>query len=339
MRSSTSSSSSPRYWAWVCLFGALVAVSLCASVEIYWRSHGYEPGIIDSKLLWAEQRDRVYTRGSRTPLVILGASRIEFGIDLQVLRNALPRYRPVMLAINGHYPLATLRDLAEDEKFNGIVLCDIDARGLSETYRDMQQPYVDYYHQRWTPSWRVHRRALSIWQGEAVIANPDFGLLRTILRWSDGSADPWKSYVQFHRDRSADVDFRQVDTAAATKLFADGFKRRLQQDPTPSPEHWLAGLADVRSWVEQIQARGGEVIFYDTPTSGKLREYANSGYPKSLYWDRFAAMIHAPTLSYTDVPALEGAPLADGSHLDFRDKPDYTRALVDALVDRGWLQR
>lgn len=339
MRSSTSSSSSTRYWVWVCLLCTLVAASLCSSAEFYWRSHGYEPGIIDSKLLWAEQRDRVYTRGSRTPFVILGASRAQFGIDMRVLENALPRYRPVMLAINGHYPLAALHDLAEDENFNGVVLCDIDARGFSATYRGMQQPYVDYYHRRWTPSWSVHRRALTLWQRTAVIANPDFGVVRTILRWSGGNTDPWKSYVQFHRNRSGDADFQQIDTASSTKAFADEFKRLLQDNPPPSPDDWLVGLADVRSWVEQIQGRGGEVIFYDTPTSGKLREYANTGYPKSLYWDRFAAMIHAPTLSYTEVPALEGAPLADGSHLDFRDKPDYTRALVDALVDRGWLQR
>ncbi|MEO7013363.1 MAG: hypothetical protein ABI127_03580 [Dokdonella sp.] len=339
MRSSTSSSSSTRYWAWVCLFCALVAVSLCASVETYWRSHGYEPGVIDSKLLWAEQRDRVYERGSRRPFVLLGASRIQFGIDIRTLKDALPRYRPVMLAINGHYPLAALHDLAEDENFNGVVLCDIDARGLSAAYRDMQQPYVDYYHQRWTPSWRAHRRGLTFWQNAAVIANPDFGLLRTLIRWWGDDAGPWKSHVQFYANRSGDADFSKVDTAQSTKGFADEFKRLLTDTPPPPPEQWLASLADVRGWVEQIQARGGEVIFYDTPTSGKLREYANSGYPKSLYWDRFAAMIGAPTLSYTDIPALEDAPLADGSHLDFHDKPDYTRALVDALVDRGWLQR
>lgn len=339
MRLSISSSSAARYWGWVCLFCTLVAATVCGSAEFYWRARGYLPGVIDSKLLWAEQRDRVYAQGSRTPLVILGASRIEYSIDMGVLEDALPRYRPVMLAINGHYPLASLRDLAEDENFNGIVLCDIDARGLSAPYFDMQQPYVDYYRKHWTPSWRVHRRALTLWQSTMVIANPDFGLLPTLLRWSGGSANPWKSYIQFHRDRSADIDFRQVDTVASTKAFADGYKRRLHSDPPPTPEQWIAGMADVRRWVEQIQGRGGEVIFYDTPTSGKLREYADEAFPRSLYWDRLSAMIHAPTLGYTDVSALENIPLADGSHLDFRNKPDYTHALVDALVDRGWVQR
>ncbi len=339
MPSSISSSSPGRYWAWAGVVSALLTMALCGSIESYWRSRGYEPGVIDSKLLWAQQRDRVYSSGSRSPLVLLGASRFQFGIDMRTLKDALPRSRPVMLAINGHYPLAALRDLAEDKKFNGIVLCDIDARGFNATYRDMQQAYVDYYHQRWTPSWSVHRRALTWWQSTAVIANPDFGLLPTVLRWWQGAAGPWKTHVHFYADRSGDADFRKVDTAQSTKGFADEFKRLLTEDPPPPPDQWLVGLADVSKWVEQIQARGGEVIFYDTPTSGKLREYANSGYPKSLYWDRFAATIHAPALSYTEVPALESAPLADGSHLDFRDKPDYTRALVNALLERGWLTR
>ena len=339
MRSSTSSSSSIRHWGVVCFFCALVAVAVCVGTELHWRSLGYEPGIIDSKLLWAEQRDQVDARGSRTPLVILGASRIEFSVDMDVLEDALPGYRPVMLAINGHYPLAVLRDLAEDEDFNGVVLCDIDARGLSAHYFDMQQPYVDYHRKQWTPSWRVHRRALDLWQSTAVIANPDFGLLPTLLRWSGGRADPWKSHIRFHRDRSADIDFQRVDTAAATQAFVDGFKRRLQSDPPPSPEQWLAGLAEVGKWVAQIKGRGGEVVFYDTPTSGKLREYADEAFPPSLYWDRLSATIHAPTLRYTEMPALEDIPLADGSHLDFRHKSEYTHALVDALADRGWVQR
>ena len=92
-------------------------------------------------------------------------------------------------------------------------------------------------------------------------------------------------------------------------------------------------------WVEQIKRRGGEVIFYDTPTSGKLREYADEAFPPSLYWERLSATIHAPTLRYTEMPALEDIPLADGSHLDFRHKSEYTHALVDALADRGWVQR
>lgn len=339
MHSSTSSSRSIRHWGWVCLFCTLVTATVCGSIETYWRTRGYVPGVIDSKLLWAEQRDRVYTRGSRTPFVILGASRIEFGIDMDALKDALPRYRPVMLAINGHYPLAALRDLAEDENFNGLVLCDIDARGFSAVYRDMQQPYVDYYHQRWTPSWSVHRRVLSHWQSTAVIANPDFGLLPNLLRWTGGGGEPWRSNVHFYRNRSGDADFRQIDTAVLTKAFADGFKSGMQKDPAPTPEHWLVELSDVRRWVEQIKERGGEVIFYDTPTSGKLREYADEAFPKSLYWDQFSALIHAPTLSYTEVPALENTPLADGSHLDFRNKFEYTHALVNVLVDRGWVQR
>ncbi|MEO7199256.1 MAG: hypothetical protein ABIY56_03470 [Dokdonella sp.] len=336
---SSTSSSSPRRWKGVWLVTLLVALGVCGGVEYHWRSLGYVAAVIDSKLLWSEQRERVYARDSRTPLVILGASRIEFSIDMPLLQEALPKYTPVMLAINGHYPLAALRDLAADGNFHGVILCDIDSRGLTAAYRDMQQPYVDYFHQRWTPSWRLHRGALTWWQHTAVIANPDFGVLPSALRWLDGHPDPWKSYVRFRADRSGDADYSKVDIAPLTKIFADNFQRRLQSDPAPPAQRWLAQLTDVQGWVGQIQARGGEVIFYNTPTAGELRQHADAAYPKDQYWDRFASMIGAPTLDYTEVSALEAIPLPDGSHLDYRDKPAYTQALVDALVQRGWLQR
>jgi hypothetical protein len=43
-------------------------------------------------------------------------------------------------------------------------------------------------------------------------------------------------------------------------------------------------------------------------------------------------------LHFADEPALAAFHLPDDSHLDFRDKPAYTKALVDALVRRGWVE-
>lgn len=47
-----------------------------------------------------------------------------------------------MLAVNGNYPLAALRALAEDRDFAGLVVVDIDARGLSRQHWEMQQSWV-----------------------------------------------------------------------------------------------------------------------------------------------------------------------------------------------------
>jgi hypothetical protein len=253
---------------------------------------------------------------------------------MKLLAQLLPRYRPVMLAENGHYPLATLRDLANDERFHGVVLCDIDARGLSSYYQEAQQPYVDYYHRQWSPSWNVHRLLLSHWQHTSTLAGPEFGAVAEIKRFLVSPDWPWRSYVNFHTDRSGDIDFGPVDRAAVTRSFVEGFHADLHAHPPKTVENWLAGLEPVAAWVAAIRKRGGLVVFIQTPTSGELRVAEDTTFPREIYWDRLATTVHAPTIRSDDVPGLKSFPLPDGSHVDMHDKPAYTRALVDALVAR-----
>lgn len=341
MLSSTSSSDTAhadgRGWlaTWACAF-ALAAIALLL-VERHWRAQGHVPTVLDSMQLWSVQRERVYG-STPQPLVLLGASRMEYGVDVKVLRDALPRYKPVMLAINGLYPLAVLRDLAQDENFHGVVLCDIESNGLLELFRDVQQKYVDYYHRRWTPSWHLHRVLLSAWQRAALIANPDFGVVASLKRAVAGGA-PFRNYVDYDANRSGDIDYTRTDPEATRRHFAETVEGNIARLPKTTPEQWLAGVAPVFDWVRAIQARGGTVIFYESPTQGLTREINDRLYPRAQYWDRFAAASPAPVVSANAIPALANTPLPDDSHIDFHDKAAYTRALVDALVERGLLKR
>jgi len=308
------------------------------AAEWHWRALGYVPNIRDSAELWSIERDRVYAT-DKIPLVLLGASRIEFGIDMKLLATLLPRYRPVMLAQNAHYPLATLRDLAADERFRGVVLCDVEAGGLYKMYTDMQQPLVDYYHRQWSPAWYVHRRILTLWQAHADVADPDLGAVATLRRWIAGVSPPAAEYFRFRADRSGDIDYAKTDPEAAKRHFAELVARRNGLRADVAPDAWLADLAQVYEWTKRIEARGGTVIFYQSPTSGAVAAADAEMHPRAAYWDRFAATAPAPVLDAMDDPALRAFRLPDDSHLDFRDKPAYTRALVDLLVSRGLVSR
>ncbi|MDR3386052.1 MAG: hypothetical protein P4L92_03285 [Rudaea sp.] len=330
----------PRWhWLTTLMLAALVALMIVGAMEIHWRALGYQPNIRDSSELWSIQRDRVYST-KKIPLVLLGASRIEFAIDMKLLKQLLPDYRAVMLAQNAHYPLAALRDLAADDRFHGVVLCDIESRGLYKMFTDMQQPLVDYYHRQWSPSWHVHRAMLSLWQAYFDVADPQLGAIAALRRWIDGSPPPAPDYFRFHADRSGDIDYTLTDAAAAKRHFEQLVGDTKDIRALVPPDQWLADLGDVYEWTKQIQARGGKVIFYQSPTSGAVRETDAIAHPKALYWDRFAA--NAPAVGVIDAeddPSLSAFPLPDDSHMDFRDKAGYTRALVDALVGRGLVAR
>jgi hypothetical protein len=332
---SSTSSSEARAWLATGLAVLVAAAAVLGAVEWHWRARGYVPTVLDSTQLWARQRQRVDMTTPRA-LVLLGASRTEYGLDLPTLRARLPGYEPVMLAVNGLYPLAVLRDLAKDEDFRGVVLCDIESHGLLREYVDLQQPWVDYYHQRWTPSWRLHRAVLTRWQQLAVIANPDFGALASLRRAFLGG-EPFRNYVDYHADRSGDIDYRKTDPEATKRHFAETVEGNIARMPRRDPEEWLRDLAPVFGWVRAIQARGGQVIFYESPTSGLTRQINERLFPPAQYWDRFAAASPAPALSANAIPALAATPLPDDSHIDYRDKAAYTNRLVDALESRKLL--
>lgn len=306
------------------------------AIERHWRTRGYVPAVIDSAQLWSQQRDRVYGDSPR-PLVLLGASRTEYSVDVKALREHLPGYKPVMLTMNGRYPLATLRDLAADEDFRGTVLIDIESNGFLREFREAQQPWIDYYHRRWTPSWRLHRIALSAWQRLALIANPDFGALATLKRAFTGG-EPYRNYITYRTNRASDIDFTKTDAEATKRHFAATVEANITNLPARTADEWLADLTPVFDWVRAIQGRGGAVIFYESPTSGYLREISDRLYPRDRYWDRFAAASPTPVLAARDVPALAATRLPDDSHVDFRDKATYTQKLIDTLVQRGLLK-
>ena len=338
MPSFISSSDRNRHLAITWVICVIVAVAIVGGVELYWRHNEYVPNVRDSSQLWSMQRDRVYdTR--KIPLVLLGASRIEFDIDMKEMQGLLPRYQPIMLAQNAHYPLAVLRDLADDERFRGVVLCDLEPSGLYKMYTDSQQPLVDYYHRQWSPSWRVHRWVLTNWQRHADVANPDLGAVAILKRAISGETPPRPDYLRFYADRSGDLDYTRTDAAAAKRHFAELVASRkgdLRADV--EPEQWFADLSDVIDWTHRIEARGGRVIFLQSPTGGEVTRTERVRHPPELYWDRFAAAVPR-SLDGLSNPVLSAFVEPDDSHLDFRDKPAYTSALVGELVKRGWLQK
>jgi len=316
---------------------ALTLLSLIAgSVEVYWRQRGYTPGIIDSTDLWAQQRDRL-RHSDKRPLALLGASRTVYNIDLPTLRQRLPDYQPVMLAIDANPAIATLRDLAHDRQFDGVVLCDIDGLGLWRVAWELQQPYVLHYHRQWTISRDLHRRLLSFWQRHAVIARSDFSLVRSLVRQWNGEPEPFHPYLWLDELRAGFIDFSRTDPTAHRRELEAHLAQYHGQLPHAPVEAWRADLAQVKTWVSAIQQRGGNVIFYATPISGLRHQVEEQTYPRALYWDQLGPATGAPTLHADDVPGLRDFPLADESHIDYHDKVRYTNLLIDALSERGWL--
>jgi hypothetical protein len=71
----------------------------------------------------------------------------------------------------------------------------------------------------------------------------------------------------------------------------------LAKMPMPPPMNdaqILAFLQDIRKSTDKIKARGGQVIFVRTPSSGAFRQMELAGFARSRYWDKLLEVTGCP---------------------------------------------
>lgn len=325
-----------NHWLLTFAIAACCCIALCTVVELHRRAQGHLPTVRDDLDLWALERARVDQPG-KNAIAILGTSRILYGLDPDTLALALPGKVPVMLAVNGAYPVAALTNLARDVNFTGTALVDVDARGLSRYYRDMQQAQVRRFTTGVGPSAALHRRILSQWQAKLLLGDADLGLVPTLTRLFFKAAPPQPRHATIAPNRAGRLDFQHPNTnvAAMAANFAAGVLADYSEHPPPIPDQWLAELDDVAKDIQAIRARGGHVVFFCSATSGAHLAADQKGYPRAQYWDRFASEIAqangASAIYAVDIPEIAALQLPDSSHIDQRDRAAFTAAVADLL--------
>ena len=323
-------------WLLTWLLAAAITVTGWLAFETYWRGQGYRPTVMDSMDLWSLHRARAVKAAPPQRIALLGASRIQYGLSPSVFRDEARNTDPIMLAVNGHYPLAALRDLAMDEKFKGIAIVGIDSRGMDKRVWEMQEKHVQQYHHDWSPSREVHRRLLTYVQQRAIVGRPDFAALTLIKRLFDHHGPPYKEYVTFERDRAGGTHYRKSDIAAIRNARVADLRKYYPLYTPPTTEAWLSEMREVVRWVEKINARGGKVVIYREPVSGEHIELDEANFPRTLYWDKLVAIMPALMIDFRDYPELN-IDTPDTSHVDIKDIDRHTRGLVRVLKLKGIL--
>ncbi len=145
-------------------------------------------------------------------------------------------------------------------------------------------------------------------------------------------------------------DVTQYDrqTGMSTDFVADTNKRNqvkaiwglFKLDPTPpmSGKPLDSVMESVKSDVAKIKARGGEVIFTRTPSSGFFLIAEQHMYPRAAYFDRLLKETGCKGIYYADYPATAPLQCPEFSHLSPKDAVVFTTALVSILKNKiKWL--
>lgn len=342
-------------WRPILLGAVLMFVAFVAAMELRLAAKGFRPTVVDSEALWQAERARARRLGERA-LIIVGASRIQLGLNLSVLRR-LTGLEPVQLAIDGTPALPVLEGLTRDPRIRGTVLMDyydnmLEREGnqvRSRTYEERFEQSAATAHMfpdyEWIEGY-LSQRWRRILRSYADETQPLTALLIRIF----GNATP--QYLVTLPDRSRLADYRLVEMPNFYyRRVVRNLGEEIQLPPQATYED-LKGLLESRirqlepldemvsmsqkrleyleSLVHTIQDRGGKVIFVVMPASGMVRDIERRLFPRPRFWDRLVAQTSARTVHFEDFPALRDFVCPDGSHLDYRDQVGFTTALVMA---------
>lgn len=309
--------------AWIATL--LLVGALLAGWEMTCRMIGFEPSFQSDARLWAMARRRA-ADGGRDSVALVGSSRVLLNVDLDTFEQTIGR-APVQLGVNGCTPLPFLAELAADSSFQGVVVCGVapafffDQRALYS--RRFAEFYEIYQAVDASPAERLDQALATGVQGTLVFRHPALVPSQLLAAARNGTwpAVPW---VRVREDRDQFGNFDRADAGyfEFQEYFYENRKRPAGHDELGR------GLAVVELAVARIQERGGEVVFVRFPTGGRSGESERRRFPRADYWERLASTTQAVAIHGDDYPTLRSFRFPDGSHLDYRDAPRFTRELL-----------
>jgi len=317
------------------------------SWEFYLRSKGFETSFNDDPALWTDKRDMVYESSDKAT-VFIGSSRIKFDLDIPTW-EALTGDHAIQLACVGSNPLPVLDNLANDKNFKGRLVVDV-TEGLffSTSPGNARRPVenMKYFKER-TPAQQAGFFINGLLESNFVFLDKDWLSLNACL-----DEIPLKDRAGVNNFHGFPSDFGRVrynrqeymtdkfskDTSLQNKVKAiwDGF-RKASKDPPVTGAKLDSILNSVKTAVNKIKERGGQVLFVRTPSSGPFLMGENMGFPREKYWERILTTTNCAGIHFADYPAIAHFICPEFSHLSQTDAVTFTKEFIRILnTEKGW---
>ncbi len=330
--SSTSSSEVGGPWGRTWILAIVLAAIALGAIELHWRGRGFEPAVSDSARLWSAHRRRAQEL-EQPGSVIVGASRAQYGFDLEAFADETGWPEPIQLALQGRSPLPVLQDLADDPSFSGLVIVEVTDRIVFQATRQRERRA----RQRVAESRELavnQTESLEGWMDQLVgrtfaFRNPELAPDR-VLALSQAGLPVVPRERRVLADRSAKMDFDRVDAAGLERRWLG----RATSEKPPGPRLRNRVAREFAAAVEAIRARGGEVVLVKLPNSGRLAEVEDAKFPRDQFWDVLVERVGGPSIHFEDYEELRATATPDGSHISANDAPGFTRSLARILQEQ-----
>jgi hypothetical protein len=331
------------------LKAGLVALTLVVGFVIAWeiflRSEGYRLSYNDDEALWASHRQRIYDASDAGP-VIIGSSRVKFGIDLSTWEAATGA-APVQLAQVGTSPRPVLADMARDEKFKGTLLVGI-TEGLffapSGSFPEQQARKCVAFYPTWSLAQQAGFRVGQALESRLLFLDEDLFSLRNLMKRMRVPDRPGVFAIPPFPMKFVTSDLQRqtfitpeflADTAMQNEQRANWMYIFTKAPKMPMPDSVLDGIfRETGADVAKIRARGGKVVFVRMPTTGDVWELEKQAFPRQKYWDRLLSESGAPGIHFSDYPELSKYQCPEWSHLSPADAGTFTADLIRIIEQK-----
>lgn len=341
----------------VLLLGMILGLFGILCMETLFRTHDLKPDVKDGPGLWSVKRAQASSTNEEA-IILLGASRIQLGIDVSKLE--LLTGRPVIqLAINGSLLLDVLEDLAADPKVRGDILVSASLYKLSHSKPgDICQRWLSHYHRefRGLVFPMVEQVLKTKLQSVSAIYSNLVPLDVLITRLWKGEDLP-KINVRTRTNRDRDADYSEVEQPQFfIRRVLSTLGRELPESAFKTTETFARAVLDTsrkhirpvsieeehyqraEHAISELQKRGSRVAVVRFPTSGLVRVIEDAREPKEAWQKVMQQLQPSASLDFRDHKELQFRQ-ADGSHLDQHQKVEFTERLFTLLPESFWLER
>ena len=338
----------PKHFRKAALLALFVVLTFTIGWEWYWRSQGFPISYDDDASLWSTKRKKVY-RPIDAATVFIGSSRIKFDLDIPTWENATGE-GAIQLSFVGTSPRPLLDDLASDNNFKGKLIIDVTeplffGANLKRNEKSAREA-IEYY-RKWTPAQKFSSHLNYALESAFVFLDKDKFSLNALLneirlpqrkgvfvfplfpREFEQNTCERQNFMMERFLREPSLQKKQTDNWVAMGA--------LDKAPGIDGDSLEAVFRQVKTAIDKIKSRGGQVCFVRTPSSGGYSETEKAVYPREKYWDRMLAYTETPGLHFEDSPATAHFICPEWSHLSSQDAVIYTQNLIKTLeAEKGW---
>ena len=354
MRLSTSSSNDrlpTGHWLSVWIGVIITALFFIVFFEIKLRHLGWVPSVVDSKELWADERRKASGLGDKA-IILVGSSRIQLDVDLDTVKE-MSHLQPVQLAIDGSPFYPVLESLANDKNVTGTVILSVTMPKVMTQKKARASEWVGYYNSQLKNEvpYKVINNKIRSFLNQNMVTRLEGATPATVILSLAFQQKTLGNYLVTHRDRSRDADYQKVvmpqfyamrlqrhygknliDKAVSFQEFFNIYQNSIEKINinAVNRQRFLEGIKILKKMIDKIQGRGGKVVLVRFPTDKLIWEIDRRLYPKDNYW-KVIEQNFKKTIHFDDYQALKQFNLPDGSHLDYREKIKFTKALMNMV--------